>query len=105
MANQQSTAQDHGRPHKHEGPKKHIIAFIFSIVLTVIAFATVAAGEINVKFTYMLLVGMALLQVFIQMAFWMHMKDRGHMFAIIGILSGVFVAFTCVIMAEYWVWW
>lgn len=105
MSNQHSTAEEHGRPRKHEGPKKHIVAFIFSIVLTVIAFATVASGEINETFTYMVLVGMALLQVFIQMAFWMHMKDRGHMFAIVGILSGVFVAFTCVIMAEYWVWW
>jgi len=105
MSNQHSTVQEHSRPRKHEGPKKHIVAFIFSIVLTFIAFATVASGEINETFTYIVLVGMALLQVFIQMAFWMHMKDRGHMFAIVGILTGVFVAFTCVIMAEYWVWW
>jgi cytochrome c oxidase subunit 4 len=33
------------------------------------------------------------------------MKDRGHTFAIIGILTGVVVVFTCVIMAEYWAWW
>jgi cytochrome c oxidase subunit 4 len=105
MANQHTAAEDQGKRHKHEGPQKHIIAFIMSIVLTVIAFAAVAAGEINETFTYIILIGMAVLQVFVQMAFWMHMKDRGHIFPIVGILFGVFVVFTLVVMAEYWAWW
>jgi cytochrome c oxidase subunit 4 len=105
MAGQQSAAHDHSERHKHEGPKKHIIAFIMSILLTVIAFSAVAAGEVNETFTYIILIGMAILQVFVQMAFWMHMKDRGHIFPIIGILTGVAVVFTIVIMASYWVWW
>lgn len=91
--------------YRHEGPRKHIIAYIFSMLLTLIAFATVIAGEINTTFTYILLIVMAILQVIIQMSYWMHMKDRGHLFPIIGILSGVFVAFTLVVMAEYWAWW
>ncbi|WP_239616111.1 cytochrome C oxidase subunit IV family protein [Cohnella mopanensis] len=91
--------------HKVEGPKKHIVGFVLSLALTIIAFAAVAAGEINTTFTYIILVGMAVVQVFIQMAFWMHMKDRGHLFPIIGIISGAFVVFTMVIMAVYWVWW
>jgi len=90
---------------KPEGSKKHIIAFIFSILLTFIAFALVMAGEINTDFVYILLVVLAIVQVFTQMAFWMHMKDRGHTFAIIAILSGVVVVFTCVIMALFWTTW
>jgi len=90
---------------KQEGSKKHIIAFIFSILLTFIAFALVMAGEINTDFVYIMLVVLAIVQVFTQMAFWMHMKDRGHTFAIIAILSGVVVVFTCVIMALYWTTW
>jgi len=90
---------------KHEGPKKHIIAYIFSLVLTILAFATVITGEVSVNFVYVMLVLMAGVQVFIQMAFWMHMKDRGHLFPIIGILSGVIIVFTMIIMAVYWVWW
>ena len=39
-----------------EGPKKHIIAFIFSILLTIIAFATGCGGEINTTFIYIILV-------------------------------------------------
>ncbi|RED64714.1 cytochrome C oxidase subunit IV family protein [Cohnella lupini] len=91
--------------HKVEGPQKHIVGFVMSLALTIIAFAAVSAGEINATFTYIILVSMAVIQVFIQMAFWMHMKDRGHLFPIIGILAGVFVVFTMVIMALYWVWW
>lgn len=105
MASNHGATEQHTKRHKVEGPKKHIVAFIFSILLTFIAFATVISGEINKDFIYVILIGTAILQVFVQMAFWMHMKDRGHTFALIGILSGVFVVFTCVIMAEYWVWW
>ncbi|XEC94100.1 cytochrome C oxidase subunit IV family protein [Paenibacillus tarimensis] len=105
MAGNHSAAEHQNRRHKVEGPKKHIIAYIFSLALTVLAFAVVAAGEVNTTFTYIMLIIMAILQVYIQMAFWMHMKDRGHLYAVIGILTGVFVVFTLVIMAEYWVWW
>jgi cytochrome c oxidase subunit IV len=105
MSNQHSAAEEQGQRHRHEGPRKHIVAFIFSILLTVIAFAMVAAGEVNTSFIYISLVLMAILQVFIQMSFWMHMKDRGHVFPIVGITMGVFVVFTIVIMAEYWAWW
>ncbi|MCU6712758.1 cytochrome C oxidase subunit IV family protein [Paenibacillus sp. J5C_2022] len=99
------SAPEQTKRHKVEGPKKHIIAFIFSILLTLVAFATVMGGGINKDFIYIILVATAILQVFVQLAFWMHMKDRGHAFAIIGIMSGVVIVFTCVIMAEYWVWW
>lgn len=105
MASNHSATGEQTKRHRVEGPKKHIVAFIMSLVLTIIAFAAVAAGEINTTFTYIILVGMAILQVFVQMAFWMHMKDRGHLFPIIAILTGVIIVFTMVIMAEYWVWW
>ncbi|WP_027094639.1 cytochrome C oxidase subunit IV family protein [Cohnella thermotolerans] len=100
-----SVSEGEARRHKVEGPRKHIVAFVLSLALTLIAFAAVAAGEINTQFTYIILVGMAMIQVFVQLAFWMHMKDRGHMFPIIGIAFGVIVVFTMVIMASYWVWW
>lgn len=90
---------------KHEGPKKHIVAYIFSILLTFIAFVVVMSGEINTDFVYIMLVVLAIIQVFVQMAFWMHMKDKGHTFAKIAIISGVIVVFTCVIMALYWTRW
>ncbi|WP_168119846.1 cytochrome C oxidase subunit IV family protein [Paenibacillus sp. HB172176] len=105
MSSNHSATERQSRPHRTEGPKKHIIAFICSILLTLVAFATVMSGEVNKEFIYLILLGTAFLQVFVQMAFWMHMKDRGHTFAIIGILMGIFVVFTVVIMARYWAWW
>ncbi|MBB6637333.1 cytochrome o ubiquinol oxidase subunit IV [Cohnella thailandensis] len=104
MSSNQSTHEE-TRRHREEGPKKHIVAFVLSLVLTLIAFAAVASGEINTTFTYVILVGMAIVQVFVQLSFWMHMKDRGHLFPILGIVFGAVVVFTMVIMAEYWVWW
>jgi cytochrome c oxidase subunit 4 len=105
MASDHSTSGEQAKRHKVEGPQKHIVAFVMSLALTIIAFAAVAAGEINTTFTYIILVGMAFVQVFIQMAFWMHMKDRGHMFPIICIFAGVGVVLTLVVTALYWVWW
>jgi cytochrome c oxidase subunit IV len=105
MSSNHPASGEQTKRHKVEGPQKHIVAFVMSLALTIIAFAAVSAGEINATFTYIILVSMAVIQVFIQLAFWMHMKDRGHLFPIIGILAGVFVVFTMVIMALYWVWW
>lgn len=75
MTADQQQSDRHAVKHRHrpEGPQKHIIVFIFSIVLTAIAFAAVAAGDINPVFTVILLLVMALLQVFVQMGYWMHM--------------------------------
>jgi cytochrome c oxidase subunit 4 len=105
MESNHSATEQPKQRHKLEGPQKHIIGFIFSIMLTVIAFATVASGEVNADFVSIIIVVMAILQVVIQMAFWMHMKDRGHLYPIIAIVFGVVVVLTMVIMALYWVWW
>lgn len=107
MVNQESEGQAPvvKRRQRHEGPEKHVIAFIFSIVLTLIAFAAVAAGEVNVAFTVILLLVMAVLQVLVQLGYWMHMKDKGHMIPIIFMAGGFFVAFLAIIAALYWMWW
>ncbi|MBD3922372.1 cytochrome C oxidase subunit IV family protein [Paenibacillus sp. PR3] len=100
-----SATEETKKRHKHEGPQKHIVAYIMSLILTLIAFAAVIAGEVNTSFIIFILLMMAGLQVFVQMGFWMHMKDKGHTYAIIGILGGIFIAGTMIIMAEFWAWW
>jgi len=99
------TVTNEAKHHKLEGPQKHIIVYILSLALTIIAFAAVAAGGLGDTFTYTILVIMAIIQAFSQMAFWMHMKDRGHLFPTIAIISGVVVAFLMVVLAIYWCWW
>ncbi|MDR0271442.1 cytochrome C oxidase subunit IV family protein [Paenibacillus sp.] len=90
---------------RHEGPQKHIIVFIFSIVLTAIAFAAVAAGGVNTAFAVSLLLVMAVIQVMVQMGYWMHLKDRDHMMPILFMIGGFFVASTAIVMGLFWVWW
>lgn len=106
MANHESNGTSAvKRRHHHEGPQKHIIAFIFSIVLTLIAFAAVMAGGVNTAFTVIILLVMAVLQVIIQLGYWMHMKDKGHMIPILFMAGGFFVAGLAIISALYWMWW
>jgi len=105
MVDNHSTTEGSTKRNKVEGPRKHVYAFVFSILLTFIAFATVISGDLNTTFVYIMLLGLAIAQVFIQMSFWMHMKDRGHTFAIIGILFGAIIALSCIIMAVFWTWW
>ncbi|GGH38131.1 cytochrome C oxidase subunit IV family protein [Paenibacillus segetis] len=93
------------RRHRQEGPQKHVIAFIFSIILTLIAFAAVAAGGVNTAFTVILLLVMAILQVLVQLGYWMHLKDKGHLLPIIFMAGGFFVAGTAIITALFWMWW
>jgi cytochrome c oxidase subunit IV len=100
-----SSTEESKKRHKHEGPQKHIVAYIMSLALTLLAFAAVMAGEVNTSFIVFILLMMAGLQVFIQMGIWMHMKDKGHTYAIIGILGGIAIVLTMVIMAEFWAWW
>lgn len=76
--------------HRHEGPQRHIVVFILSIVLTLIAFAAVAAGGVNATFAVILLLVMAVIQVIVQMGFWMHLKDKGHLIPIIFMLGGFY---------------
>ena len=103
--NQSASAQAQTpRRHRVEGPQKHVITFILSLVLTIIAFAAVSSG-ISAGFTYAILVFMAIIQVYVQLAFWMHLKDKGHLFPIIAILSGIVFVVFMVVMALYWVWW
>lgn len=91
--------------HRQEGPQKHIMVFVLSAVLTLIAFAAVAAGGVNTAFAVILLLVMAVIQVFVQLGYWMHLKDKGHMMPILFMLFGFFVVGTCIITALYWIWW
>lgn len=107
MAANQQQPENQAVRHRHrtEGPQKHIVVFILSIVLTAIAFAAVAAGDVNPAFTIILLLVMAVIQVFVQMGYWMHLKDKGHLMPILFMVGGFFVASTAIVMAIYWVWW
>jgi len=104
-AQDQSDQQPVKHRHRAEGPSKHVVVFIFSIILTLIALAAAAAGGVNTPFTIIIMVVMAILRFLVQLGYWMHLKDKGHLMPILFMAFGFFVAFTCIIMALFWVWW
>lgn len=91
--------------HKHESPTNHYLSYILSIVLTMLAFAVVLYGDLDRSFILVFIVGLGIVQASIQLFFWMHAKERGHMFPLIFMAGGVIVALTAVAAAVYWMWW
>lgn len=104
MSNQHHTSST-GERHRLEGPKNHYLSYIVSIVMTMLAFAIVLYGGLDRTFIIFFIVGIAVVQVLFQLAYWMHMKDRGHLIPIVGLAFGTFVAMTAVAAAVYWTWW
>jgi len=88
----------------HEGPRNHLITFAISIILTILAFAAVSIPGISKGFVYTLLVLMAILQVIVQLGFWMHLKDRGHFWPTLAIIFGALVVVYAVASAVFWIW-
>lgn len=70
-----------------------------------LAFAVVLYGDLDRSFILIFIVTLALVQAIIQLFFWMHAKERGHLFPLIFLGGGAFVALTGVITAVYWMWW
>jgi cytochrome c oxidase subunit IV len=88
----------------HGGVKRHLVAFIGSLVLTALAFIAVAFEVIPVGFTVPFIVILAFVQAFFQLYVWMHMDQKGHEFARISIFAGLFVIALAVIVFVFWVW-
>jgi cytochrome c oxidase subunit 4 len=93
------------RKHKVEGPQKHYLAYILSILLTMLSFAVVIYGGLDRSFLIIFLLSMAVVQAIFQVYVWMHAKDRGHFYPLLFLSTGAFVAVTAAIAAVYWMWW
>lgn len=89
----------------HEGPRNHLITFAISIFLTFIAFMAVANPALGSGTVIFLLVSMAIVQAYVQLVFWMHLKDRGHFYPRLFFGVGGLVAFLSFLYATYWTWW
>lgn len=103
--NRESANQKIKRGKVHEGPRNHFIAFAVSIVLTLLAFLAVYHTGLSRTFTYFFIIFLAIVQVIFQLAFWMHLKDRGHLYAKLGLAMGAVIALTVFAAAIYWMWW
>jgi len=98
------------KKHRHEGPRNHLLAFALSIMLTAFAFLAVAYSlvedtHVEHWWVHWFIIALAIFQAVVQLAFWMHMKDKGHEWPIFGIAFGFFVALTAAAAGLLWSWW
>lgn len=91
--------------HKVEGPTNHFLAYIISILLTMLSFAIVIYGGLDHAFLIIFLLGLGTTQAMFQVYVWMHGKERGHLFPLMFLFTGAFVAVTAQLAAVYWIWW
>ncbi|WP_232695837.1 cytochrome C oxidase subunit IV family protein [Brevibacillus daliensis] len=104
MAQHNHTSQPVKKVHaNHHSMKPHIVSFILSLMLTALAFAAVIYLPEQKGFVYPYIVFLGIVQALVQLYVWMHLKDKGHLFPVMGIFTGVIIVFTCIVMALYWV--
>ncbi|MEW9669325.1 cytochrome C oxidase subunit IV family protein [Ammoniphilus sp. 3BR4] len=101
MAQQVNNTETNSKPHKPEGKKRHLVAFIVSIILTAFAFLAVILGGSN-AFVIPFIIVLGIIQAGFQLYIWMHMDQKGHELPELGIYTGLLVAVLTIIVFVYW---
>ncbi|WP_139491665.1 cytochrome C oxidase subunit IV family protein [Brevibacillus dissolubilis] len=87
------------------GVKGHLVAFALSIVLTALAFIGVIYFGDDRSFVIPYIIGLGIVQALAQLFIWMHMSEKGHLFPLVGMVSGVVVILPVILMGLYLCWW
>ncbi len=77
--------------HTNHEIRKQIIVFILCLFLTIAAFLAVAANVIPSSFGIPFIILLAIVQLALQLLFFMHLKDKGHDWPIVFMVSGMFI--------------
>ena len=83
--------------------RHQLVSFGLMIFLTFMAFG-LAASDVPGEFTIPIVLSFAFLQVILQFYYFMHMKDKGHDFAKLLIMTGMYFAIAFVLCFVYIVW-
>lgn len=71
--------------------RKQIVVFALMIFLTIIAFLAVSADIVPRTFAVPFILILAVIQLALQLIFFMHLKDKDHGWATAFMISGIFV--------------
>lgn len=74
------------------GVGKHIGSFVVMILLTAIAFYLVANEMLSVQLLIPVIIGLATLQVILQLFIFMHLDQKGSAFPILFMGAGILIA-------------
>ncbi len=94
---------DYIRRERTKEMRHQMVSFGLMIFLTFVAFGLVAM-EMDAAFVIPIVIGMAFLQVILQFYYFMHMKDKGHEYIKLMMLTGMFFAIAFVTTFIYIVW-
>lgn len=85
------------------GIKPYVIGFILSIILTLLAYWAVTAKAYEAGFVIAIIVGLAILQLFVQLFFFLHLgEEMRPRWRLITLSFGILVVFI-VVFGSLWI--
>ncbi|URN95544.1 MAG: cytochrome o ubiquinol oxidase subunit IV [Candidatus Pristimantibacillus lignocellulolyticus] len=93
-----SHQQNEHQAHSHGSMKSYVLGFILSIVLTIIPLVAVLNDMFNKTTTIVIVLVTAVLQLLVQLLFFMHIRDEdGPRYNLISLVFAVVILLTIVI--------
>ncbi|PTM56439.1 cytochrome C oxidase subunit IV family protein [Desmospora activa] len=80
-----------------EGVGKHIVSFAAMILLTAVAFVLVSYEMMAPSMLIPVIVGLALVQVFLQLFTFMHLDIKKHRMTVLFMMTGLFIGILCAV--------
>jgi cytochrome aa3 quinol oxidase subunit IV len=88
---------------QHHSAKPHIIGYIYSLVLTVLAFVVMLYTSLPMSWKITILLVLAVLQLLVQLVYFMHITEsEDGAYQVINVAFGIFVAVT-VVAGSIWI--
>ncbi|GIP22756.1 cytochrome o ubiquinol oxidase subunit IV [Paenibacillus sp. J22TS3] len=98
---QHQTGHEHAEG--HGSLKSYVLGFIFSIVLTIIPLVIVMNGLLNKTQTVITIMIMAILQLIVQLFFFMHIREgEKPRWNVMTLIVGIIIVFT-VVAGSIWI--
>jgi cytochrome aa3 quinol oxidase subunit IV len=88
--------------HNHSA-KPHIIGYILSLILTVLAFVVMLYTSLPMSWKITILLVLAVMQLLVQLIYFMHITEsEDGVYQVINVVYGIFVAVT-VVAGSIWI--
>lgn len=81
-----------------------LVSFVMMIIITIIAFLTVASDLFTPLFKALLVLVLAGIQFIFQLYVFMHMGQKNHEFPMLAIWTGFVVALLCIVSLAALIW-
>lgn len=94
---------DYIRRERTREMRQQLVSFGLMIFMTFIAFG-LAALDFSASFILPIIIVLAFMQVILQFYYFMHVKDKGHEYIKLMMLSGFFFALSFIVVFIYIVW-